>query len=58
MLPSILDIVTHFIVLVVSFYIKAQWRRQDLLWLWGKAGNKSWSTQGGLQDRVHHLLSG
>ena len=30
-LPSILDIVTNFNVLVFSFYIRAQWRRQDLL---------------------------
>ena len=30
-LPSILDIVTNFIDLVFSFYIRAQWRRQNLL---------------------------
>ena len=37
-LPSILEIVTNFIVIVFSFYIRAQWRRQDLL-QGVKAGN-------------------
>ena len=30
-LPRILEIVTNFIAIVFSFYIRAQWRRQDLL---------------------------
>ena len=38
-LTSNLDNVADFIVLVKSFYIRAQWRRQDLLHGVGKAGN-------------------
>jgi len=58
-LPSVLDIVTDFIV-CLSFYLRTRWRRQVLLWGGLQSWIRSWlrwGTHGGLQGRVQQALN-